>query len=242
MEATLALAWMLAGLATAVAAGLALAWRSQRDRCSTLEGEARELRDALEAERAQLQRRARSGEDRTRELKELRARLEKTKKRAFASQEAAAPLQSRIRELEEGLASGERKLRALRLETEHLRQRSQARERETAELRQRLAGLEGRSLDPQQAATLTRRVEVAEAEVAALGEKLRLAERETRRYRTRERTHRRLYHVIKGELDVAKDRLRAIERAAPVPERLPGNAVEVEAAPRVPSPSSSGEG
>jgi len=35
------------------------------------------------------------------------------------------------------------------------------------------------------------------------------------RYRQRERTHRRLYMVIRGELDAAKDRIRTLTGAPP---------------------------
>ncbi len=68
---------------------------------------------------------------------------------------------------------------------------------------------------------LSGRVATLEAELRDLAQKLMEAERETTRYRSRERTHRRLYIVIKGELDVARDRLAALGAPASEPPHPP---------------------
>ena len=44
---------------------------------------------------------------------------------------------------------------------------------------------------------------------------LRDVERDAQRYRQRERTHRRLYLVIRGELGAAQDRIRQLSGAEP---------------------------
>ena len=58
-------------------------------------------------------------------------------------------------------------------------------------------------------------MDAAEAEVRRLNGQIREVERDALRYRQRERTHRRLYMVMRGELDAAKDRLRQLTGAAP---------------------------
>jgi len=51
--------------------------------------------------------------------------------------------------------------------------------------------------------------------VRRLSAQLRDLERDAMRYRQRERTHRRLYLVIRGELGAAQDRIRQLTGAAP---------------------------
>jgi hypothetical protein len=51
--------------------------------------------------------------------------------------------------------------------------------------------------------------------VRRLAARVREVEAESARYRQRARTHRRLYMVIRGELDVARDRIRALSGRPP---------------------------
>ncbi|RIL03971.1 MAG: hypothetical protein DCC71_14545, partial [Proteobacteria bacterium] len=70
-------------------------------------------------------------------------------------------------------------------------------------------------VDPDAHRGLAHRADAAEEEVRRLQGQLRELERESMRYRQRERTHRRLYMVIRGELDAAKDRIRHLTGAPP---------------------------
>jgi hypothetical protein len=70
--------------------------------------------------------------------------------------------------------------------------------------------------------------------VAALDTRAGDAEREAGRYRQRWRTQQRLYMVIRGELEIAKDRIRALEGRPPRENRhlspqIPESAETLEA-------------
>lgn len=224
MGASVAVAWIVAVLAVGAAAGMAVAWRARSQRCRELDATLAGLQGELEEERQRHERRQRSWEERGRELAELRRKLDKAKKRAFDASESTTSLEERISELEKRATSREQEAQEARLVAEGLREKLEGERKRAEELTRKLAGA-GPRVDPQEAASSTKRALAAEAELAELTEKLRAAEREASRYRTRERTHRRLYMVIKGELDAAKDRLRALdrqhERRAPSAEAAP---------------------
>jgi hypothetical protein len=72
-----------------------------------------------------------------------------------------------------------------------------------------------RTIDPEEHRGQAQRLEAAEEEVRRLGAQIRDVERDAMRYRQRERTHRRLYLVIRGELGAAQDRIRQLSGAEP---------------------------
>jgi hypothetical protein len=70
-------------------------------------------------------------------------------------------------------------------------------------------------IDPDEHRTLAHRADAAEEEVRRLNAQIRDVERDALRYRQRERTHRRLYLVIRGELGAAQDRIRQLSGGPP---------------------------
>lgn len=201
------LGWVLAALATATAGAFGLLARAQRGARSRLEAELGETQRALEAQRGEQAKRARSFEERGKELGELRRRLDKTRRRAFDARATSGSLEERIAELEQALERRDEQARASARALEAAREALAARDRELVQAREQLADA---ATAPDPAEDGARRHQMLEAELRDLTRKLRDAERETARYRSRERTHRRLYLVIKGELDAARDRLAAL--------------------------------
>jgi chromosome segregation ATPase len=215
-----ALGWVLAVLA-GLAAGLA-GWvaRSQTQKRATLEEELVAERAQLSEERRKLDKRSRAFEERGKELGELRRRLDKTRRRAFDARESSGSLEGRIAELEGQLARREQQARDAGLALESVRGALTSRDAEVAQLQEQVAAARPQA-DPEEQVRLSRRVATQEAELRDLTQKVQEAERETTRYRSRERTHRRLYIVIKGELDVARDRLAALGSPASEPPHPP---------------------
>jgi hypothetical protein len=70
-------------------------------------------------------------------------------------------------------------------------------------------------IDPDEHRGLAHRADAAEEEVRRLNARIRDVERDAMRFRQRERTHRRLYLVIRGELGAAQDRIRHLSGAPP---------------------------
>jgi chromosome segregation ATPase len=209
------LGWVLAVVAVLVA-GLAGWWaRSQGSARARLEEELGDSRTSLAEARARLEKRSRAFEERGKELGELRRRLDKTRRRAFDARESTGSLEGRIAELEQSLTRREQQAREATVALDSLREQLVRREAEAAGLREQAAAAPP-PVDPEEQARRTAQVATLEAELLDLTRKLQEAERETARFRSRERTHRRLYIVIKGELDAARDRLAAL--GAPVPE------------------------
>jgi chromosome segregation ATPase len=207
------------------------------------------LRSDLESREQELARRTRAAKERSQELTELRRKLDKTKKRAYSAHEETSGLEGRVRELEETARRREVEAREARAEVNRLEGRLQQQEGEGARFRARLAtskpGSKGPNADPEELARLTKQVAAAKAELKELTEKLLASEREASRYRSRERTHRRLYLIIKGELDVAKDRLRLLEGKGPGPsphvQARPSDPLPAAPAPHEPPPPSPDE-
>jgi chromosome segregation ATPase len=208
------LGWVLAVVAVLVA-GLAGWWaRSQGSARARLEEELGDSRTSLAEARARLEKRSRAFEERGKELGELRRRLDKTRRRAFDARESTGSLEGRIAELEQSLTRREQQAREATVAVDSLREQLARREAEAAGLLAQAAAAPPPA-DPEEQARRTAQVATLEAELLDLTRKLQEAERETARFRSRERTHRRLYIVIKGELDAARDRLAAL--GAPVP-------------------------
>lgn len=206
--------WIWIGALLTLASGVGWGlWWTERGRRLRGERHLQELRQLQAQLEAELSRHARAAEKRAEELSDLRRRLERAKKRAFESgtaegsrqqqwQKLEARLELREHELQEALDAIGRTEAALRLAR-----------RSASDLQAELDRLRSRpAADPAESEKRLHRAEAAESRTKELQEQLRDAERETRRYRTRERTHRRLYAAIKGELDVMKDRVRALEQ------------------------------
>src|SRR4029453_631632 len=137
--------------------------------------------------------------------------------------EEKAPLEARIAALESELADRERDTKRLRDEVARLEGQLETIQRERTQLRDeatRAADARDRAVreikvDPDEHRALALRLDAAEAEVRRLGGQIHEIERDAMRYRQRERTHRRLYMVIRGEPDAAKDRIRTLTGAPP---------------------------
>ena len=215
---------LLLALGLAIAAAIAaVAWRSERARRVGLETEAGELREAAIAARRDSDAKTDARRARSDELAELRQRLEKAKRRAFTAQEERTSRAARITALETELGDRERETKRLRDEVARMEGEVEAANRDRIRLREetqrateaREAAARVPRIDPEEQRTLAHRVDAAEAEVRRLNGQLREIERDAMRYRQRERTHRRLYMVIRGELGAAQDRIRQLTGAPP---------------------------
>ena len=205
-------AWWIAAAAAVGAAVAVWRWRAEQAGREAAEGEAVALRDELgrahEEAEAKLRARAEQGD----EVRELRRKLDKAKKRAFAAREERAPLESRVAEAEARVAERDAELARLRDEVVRLGQSAERSEREAERTRGELARRpEAPAVSPEQLGVLEQRAEQAEGAVRELHQKLEESGRECSRYRQRERTHRRLYMVIRGELEIAKDKIAKLE-------------------------------
>lgn len=210
------------GLAIAAAAA-AVAWRGEHARRVALESEAEELREAAIAARRDAEAKTEAKRARSDELTELRQRLDKAKRRAFTAQEEKAPLEARIAALETELGDRERETKRLRDDLARLEGEVEVANRDKTRLRDetqraveaREAAARVPRVDPEEQRSLAHRADAAEEEVRRLNGQLREIERDAMRYRQRERTHRRLYMVIRGELGAAQDRIRQLTGAPP---------------------------
>lgn len=213
----------IASLAAVAAAGSGLAWRGERTRRAAAEADAASIGAELANERRSAESKADAKRGRDGELADLRQRLDKAKRRAFAAQEEKAPLEARIAALETELGDRERETKRLRDDVARLegevdngaRERTKLREDAARASEERDRATRARTIDPEEHRAVAQRLEAAEEEVRRLGAQIRDVERDAMRYRQRERTHRRLYMVIRGELDAAKDRIRTLTGAPP---------------------------
>lgn len=213
----------IALIAGATALGAGFAWRGERVRRGAIEAELAAQAEQQEAHRRATETKAEARRGRETELADLRQRLDKAKRRAFQAQEDKAPLEARIAALETELGDRERETKRLRDDVARLEGEVESAARDRERFREeatRFAGERDKAarelrVDPEEHRATTHRLEAAEEEVRRLGAQLRDVERDAMRYRQRERTHRRLYMVIRGELGAAKDRIRALTGAPP---------------------------
>ncbi len=215
-----ALPWIAAAVASVVATlGLAQ-WRSavarfERERRARLEGEA-----SLESLRAEVAMRERRRDDQSAELQDLRKRLDKAKRRAFEGQAEVEPLKTQLAKLEAELRSKERALadradalaRAEATAAQAQTARDEARAEAHAEVER--AAAESASQNTQRDAGAAE-LDALRGELAALETRATGAERDAARFRQRWRTQQRLYMVLRGELEIAKDRIRALDGSPP---------------------------
>jgi len=216
-------AFALVGLAV-LAAGLGFAaWRGERARRLGLEAELGSLRDSIESERGAVEQKTTDRREREGEVAELRRRLEKAKRRAFSAQEEKAPLEARVTAIETELRDRDAECKRLRDEVAKLEGDVDGARRDTVRLREETAhAVQEREkasrvvrIDPDEHRTLSHRADAAEEEVRRLNAQIRDVERDAMRFRQRERTHRRLYLVIRGELGAAQDRIRQLSGGPP---------------------------
>ena len=216
-------AFALVGLAV-LAAGIGLvAWRAERARRLGLEAELATLRDSIGSERSALEQKTTDRREREGEVAELRRRLEKAKRRAFSAQEGKAPLEARVTTIEVELRDRDAECKRLRDEVAKLEGDVDGARRDTVRLREETAhAVQEREkasrvvrIDPDEHRTLSHRADAAEEEVRRLNAQIRDVERDAMRFRQRERTHRRLYLVIRGELGAAQDRIRQLSGGPP---------------------------
>lgn len=213
----------VAVLAGCAAAGAGIAWRGERSRRHAVESDLAAREQTLDAERSAAVSKAEARKTRDAEVADLRQRLDKAKRRAFAAQEERAPLEARVAALETELAEREREAKRLRDTVARLEGEVEGATRERARLREETTRLGDERdkaareirVDPEEHRALTRRLTVAEEEVTRVNAQIREIERDAMRYRQRERTHRRLYLVLRGELEAAKDRIRTLTGAPP---------------------------
>lgn len=215
---------LLLALALAIVSAVAVvAWRAERGRRTALEAEAAGLRDAVVAVRREAEAKVEAKRARGDEVTELRQRLDKAKRRAFAAQEEKAPLEARIAALETELGDRERETKRLRDDLARFEAEIESSNRDKTRLREeavraveaRDAAARAPRVDPEEQRSLAHRADAAEEEVRRLNGQVREIERDAMRYRQRERTHRRLYMVIRGELGAAQDRIRQLTGAPP---------------------------
>jgi chromosome segregation protein len=213
----------LVGLALAAAVACFIAWRGERTRTSNLEAELAGLREAVDQARGALEAKVAERRERGDEVAELRRRLEKAKRRSFNVQEERAPLEARAATLEAELRDRDDECKRLREDVAKLESDLEGTRRDTTRLREEasLAAQERDKasrvarIDPDEHRGLAHRADAAEEEVRRLSAQLRDIEKDAMRYRQRERTHRRLYLVIRGELGAAQDRIRQLSGAEP---------------------------
>lgn len=210
-------------IAGASAVGAGLAWRGERVRRGAADAELAAQAEQYETLRRTIDTKAETRRGRDAELADLRQRLDKAKRRAFQAQEEKAPLEARIAALETELGDRERETKRLRDDVARLEGEVDGAARDRERLREEAARVTGERdkaarevrVDPEEHRATTHRLAAAEEEVRRLGAQLRDLERDAMRYRQRERTHRRLYMVIRGELGAAKDRIRTLTGAPP---------------------------
>jgi chromosome segregation ATPase len=214
MQGSAGILWALAVLGIAGTGLMVAVWRGERVRHAAAQAELQRLADEIESGRRTAETAQRAGRGHAEELAELRRKLEKARKRAFVAQQEREPLAARIAELETTLTDRERVATELRRQLESFAEEREHTGRELARLGEELTGARraaaGARIDPGAHGLLQQRVEAAESEVRRLQTLLREAEHEASRWRQRERVQRRSYTVLRGELEIAKDHLRAL--------------------------------
>lgn len=204
---------MLAGMIAAVAVA---AWRGERGRRVALESQHAAHDEALSSARdeARSQRDARG--ERDREIQELRRKIDKTRRRAHQTREDNQPINARLRDLEERFATNERELGHARDEAARLEAALARASQDAARLGAELAQEKQKAPPPPpEDSEWKRRNQAAEEEVRRLGTQCRDFEREIGRHRQQSRTYRRLYGMIQGELELARERVRHLEGLPP---------------------------
>ncbi len=216
-------AFALVAVAMLAAGAGWVAWRGERARRLGLETEFATLRDSIESERSALEQKAADRRERVGEVAELRQRLEKAKRRAFSAQEEKAPLEARVAATQVELRDRDAECKRLRDEVARLEGDTDAARHDVVRLREEAShAVQERDratrvvrIDPDEHRALSHRADAAEEEVRRLNGQIRDALRDALRYRQRERTHRRLYLVIRGELGAAHDRIRQLRGEPP---------------------------
>jgi chromosome segregation ATPase len=240
-----AVGWILFGLTAAIAAVLFARLRGADVARVQAEGALSEQSAELESTQKRLEQRSTELRARGEEISELRKKHDKLKRRAGDEREEERSAPARIRGLEADLAAERADSRAARDEIVRLHAEV---ERVTADLARIGGELERKGAqlaevtplaDRGQLDALVARADAAESKLAAKltehGTKLESAQRDAAKYKGRWETLDKAYLVLRGELELKKDELRALRTEV---ERLRAlEVVLVEPEPRSEAPS-----
>ena len=212
------LAWVAAGLVSALALVLAVRVGSEPGRTRALRSELEESRKQLKGYRKQQDqrdkgfRRAESElEKATRKLGQVDKRIAQAKESARAERRESA---ERVRELEAGVAGASQQTESLNADLERTRKelelagaRIARSESQVSELQGQLAA-QPEPMDPEEFLALRQRAEQAEQKLAEQEEPLGKAAREVERLKEKVLTQETLYTSIRSELSLKKDQIR----------------------------------
>ncbi len=233
-----ALPWIAAAVVAVAALAAIAQWRGAAHALTRRNHELEDAHAELQDLREAAAKRERRRDDQSNELRDLRKRLDKTKRRAFESQAELEPLQRELNGLRAELAAKTRALAesgdALARAETAVSQAARARDAARAELAEASEIAEGAERETPAPATEPApgaELETLRKELAAQSRRAAEAEREGARFRQRWRTEQRAYMVIRGELEIAKDRIRALEGRPPrekrhAPPLIPGTPIE----------------
>jgi chromosome segregation ATPase len=215
--------WILAICAAVAAVALAFARRALAARAQSAESQLETLRADLAALDKRFEERTAEIRRRGEELGELKRRFEKVKKRAAQDREAHGGEDERRSRLEEDLALRTAEVRDVRAELERTQAELVQLSTEVGRLRERPPQrVEVPSPgDANKLRDLERERESADAALEKQRKAIADVEARNRKLRERLDRHQKLYLVIKGQLEVAKDRIRMLEalRVEHVPAR-----------------------
>lgn len=202
----LLLGWALSALAAIAAASLLARFRSESSRVAELRSELESLNGELTALEHKCEQQRDEHRRRGKELADLRKRLEKTKRSRGAARERERVEPGRIEELE----------RTLELRSEDLtraREELQQSHGELTRVHARLDRERETARGPRDEADARAREATAslgrtEADLSKAQEELGAVGRELQRWRKRAENLDKVYMVLRGEHELAKDRLR----------------------------------
>ncbi|UCE86297.1 MAG: hypothetical protein JSU66_00690 [Deltaproteobacteria bacterium] len=203
--------WIAACCAFAAAVALFFARRTLARRASDAEARLETVRTNLAALDKRFEERSAELRRRGEELGDLKRKLEKTRKRAAQDREAHVHEDDVRTRLEEDLALRTAEAHELRAELERTQAQLVQLGGEVRRLRERPPAPVANAPDVSRIEALERERTEARDEAARQRTALAAAEAANRTLRERADRHRKLYLVIKGQLDVAKERIRMLE-------------------------------
>lgn len=218
MSDDLVLAWVAAGLASAVALVLAYRAGTEGSRTGALRGELEELRKDSKGRRKQQEQREKSLRGAESDLEKANRKLAQADKRSSQAREAARAERDQASErllgIEEQLAAATeakeaslRDLDRVRGELDVSTSNGVQAEARVEELEQLLEA-QPPPADPEELRALRERSESAEQKLAERDDSLAKATRDVERLREKARTQEILYTSIRSELSVKKDQIR----------------------------------
>ena len=208
-----AIGWILAICAAVAAVVLAFARRALAARAERAESQLETLRADFATLDKRFEERTAELRRRGEELGELKRRFEKGKKRAAQDRETLGHEDELRSRLEEDLALRAAEVREVRAELERTQAELVPLSAEVRRLRERppkLVEVPSAS-EANKLRDLERERAFADGELETQRKALADAEARNRKLRERVDRHQKLYLVIKGQLEVAKDRIRMLE-------------------------------